>query len=77
MGAHIAVPTIHGEVKIKIPPQSSSGKKLRLKGKGIHAGSAQGDQYIILQIMLPPQEDTALQDFCKKWGVSYTVRSFS
>lgn len=77
LGAHIGVPTIHGEVKIKVPPQSSSGKKLRLKGKGIHAGSAQGDQYIVLQIMLPPQEDAPLQDFCKDWRPAYNVRKFS
>lgn len=55
-GARIPVPTIDGPVTVTIPPGSLSGRKLRLKGKGLPdpgKGSARGDQYVILQVAVP------------------------
>ncbi len=54
-GAKIPVPTIDGPVKVSIPPGSSSGNKLRLRGKGILAPgtTTRGDQYIILHVAVP------------------------
>lgn len=54
-GAKVLVPTIEGPVKVTIPPGSSSGRKLRLKGKGVPVpGKAgRGDQYVILQVAVP------------------------
>lgn len=52
LGATIDVPTMAGTVKLKIPAGSQSGKKLRLKGKGL-PGTPQGDQYVILKIVIP------------------------
>jgi curved DNA-binding protein len=57
LGAAIKVPTPAGTVDMKIQPGSASGSKLRLKGRGLPAGSAgskPGDLYVILQITLPP-----------------------
>ncbi|GAB4368807.1 MAG: curved DNA-binding protein [Deltaproteobacteria bacterium] len=56
LGAKIPVPTIDGPVTLTIPPGSSSGRKLRLKGKGLPdpgRGSARGDQYVVLQVAVP------------------------
>ena len=59
LGASVAVPTPDGEVELTIPPGSASGRKLRLKGKGI-PGSPPGDLYAVLTIALPPAgTDTA------------------
>ena len=54
-GAKVSVPTIDGPVKVSIPPGSSSGAKLRLRGKGILAPgtTTRGDQYIILHVAVP------------------------
>lgn len=52
LGATIDVPTLGGNLKMKIPPNSQAGQKLRLKGKGF-PGSPPGDQYVILQIVTP------------------------
>ena len=42
----------------KIPPNSRSGGKLRLKGRGI-PGSTPGDFYVVLQVVLPAAESDA------------------
>ena len=43
------------EVTMAIPPGSSSGKRLRLKGRGL-PGKVPGDQYVILKVVVPPAE---------------------
>jgi curved DNA-binding protein len=53
LGASLTVPTLGGNVQLKIPPGSQGGKKLRLKGKGLSAGSHQGDQIVTLRIVVP------------------------
>lgn len=52
LGATIKVPTLGGYVDVKIPPGSQSGRKLRLKGRGL-GGAHAGDQYVIIQIVVP------------------------
>jgi DnaJ-class molecular chaperone len=54
-GAKISVPTIDGPVKVSIPPASSSGRKLRLRGKGVPVPGtvSRGDQYVILHVAVP------------------------
>ena len=53
LGATVTVPTPSGKVELRIPPGSSGGAKLRLKGRGIPV-SESGDFYAVLQIALPP-----------------------
>lgn len=65
LGAKITVPTISGKVNVKIPPYSSSGEKLRLKGKGIKSKAGQGDEIITLKIMAPKNPDAALEEALK------------
>lgn len=74
-GAKITVPTINGRVMVKIPPMSSSGEKLRLKGQGIKNKSGQGDEIITLQIMLPKKATPELQKAAEDI-TNYAVRSF-
>lgn len=52
LGGTVKVPAPSGIVEMKIPPGSSSGKKMRLKGRGIPAKTA-GDFYVVLEISLP------------------------
>jgi len=54
LGAKVKVPTVEGAVMLSIPKGSSSGKTLRLKGKGFTAKSGQrGDQLVTLMVDLP------------------------
>lgn len=54
LGATIEVPTLGGKIKLKVPKGSSSGDKLRIKGRGL-AGDPAGDQLVVLQVSLPKQ----------------------
>ncbi|MGB5260790.1 MAG: DnaJ C-terminal domain-containing protein [Gammaproteobacteria bacterium] len=58
LGATVKVPTPTGAVDLKIPPASTSGRKLRLKGRGIPARQP-GDLYVVLQVALPPADSEA------------------
>ncbi len=55
LGAKVPVPTLGGHVELKIPAGSRSGRKLRLKGRGM-PGRAPGDQIVILSIQIPPAD---------------------
>lgn len=64
LGAKITVPTPYGEVALTIPPYSSSGKTLRLKGRGV---KDKGDQLVKLMIVLPEHSNADLTKFVETW----------
>lgn len=43
LGCSVSIPTLDGRVELKVPPGTSSGQKLRLKGKGLGRGTKKGD----------------------------------
>lgn len=59
LGTRIDVPTLSGTTTVTIPPGSNSGKKLRLRGKGVksHKSADTGDMYLSLKIVLPDELD--------------------
>jgi DnaJ-class molecular chaperone len=63
LGGALEVPTIKGKVKLTIPPNSGSGTRLRLRGRGIR----EGHQYVQLHVILPPGEEPELAEFMKTW----------
>lgn len=56
LGAAVNVPTPDGAVEMNVPAGSQTGRKLRLRGRGI-PGSAPGDLYVLLEVVLPPASD--------------------
>jgi DnaJ-class molecular chaperone len=55
LGAKIDVPTIDGMMTVSVPPGTPSGRKLRLRGKGVQqSGKDTGDQYVVIKVV-PPQ----------------------
>ncbi|UXI70393.1 DnaJ C-terminal domain-containing protein [Tahibacter amnicola] len=52
LGATVPVPTLAGPVDLKIPAGSDTGRKLRLKGRGM-PGQEPGDQYVVLEVYAP------------------------
>jgi len=65
LGATVKVPTLGGIVELKIPEGSTSGRKLRLKGRGI-PGDPPGDCYVMLVIALPPANSDVAKAFYRK-----------
>jgi curved DNA-binding protein len=54
LGATVALDTPGGEVKVKVPPGTSSGARLRLKGRGMpNPRGTPGDLYAEVRIMVP------------------------
>lgn len=67
-GGKIRVPTPTGPVVASVPENSSSGRTLRLKGKGVAKGSgSRGDAFATLKIVLPDKPDQDLKDFVSHW----------
>ena len=68
LGAKVKVPTPEGAVMLTVPKGSSSGKVLRLKGRGFAAKDGKrGDQLVTVEIEVPAQ-DAELQRFAESWN---------
>jgi curved DNA-binding protein len=73
LGADITVPTLEGDVVLSVPPGSSSGKKLRLRGRGLPHGAgaqtARGDLYALVRVDVPThtsaEERTLLEELAR------------
>jgi DnaJ-class molecular chaperone len=67
LGAKVRIPTIDGPVDVRVPPASSSGSLLRLRGKGFASDKGKrGDQIVRLLVVLP-ERDEALREFLETW----------
>jgi DnaJ-class molecular chaperone len=67
LGAKVKVPTPEGAVMLTIPKGTSSGKVLRLKGRGFAAKDGKrGDQLVAVEIDIP-SDDAELQKFAESW----------
>ena len=58
LGGKVNVPLPAGEIDLSIPANSSGGRKLRVRGKGLPAKEP-GDLYVILEIVQPPADSEA------------------
>jgi DnaJ-class molecular chaperone len=69
LGGNIKVPTITGEVNVKIPKGSNTGSKMRLKERGIRdrRSTKKGHQYVELKVVLPEGGEPELEKFLKDW----------
>jgi len=70
LGASITVPTPDGSVQMTVPPGSSSGRRLRLKAKGIPS-QPPGDLYAVLTIALPSADTPASRQAWQKLGETF------
>ena len=63
LGTSVAVDTPGGEAKVKVPHGTSSGKRLRLRGRGLpHPRGTPGDLYAEARIMVPPRPSPQEQE---------------
>lgn len=53
LGTKALVPTLEGDIELNIPAGTGSGRKFRLRGKGLGSGGVRGDQMVQVQIRVP------------------------
>ena len=75
LGAKVVVPTIDGKVNLTIPPYSSSGEKLRLRGKGVKNKNVIGDEIVNLVVVSPKNKNENLENVLRTISDD-SVRSF-
>lgn len=83
LGAKVDVPTLEGSVRLTVPPGSSCGSKLRLRGKGLkRPDGSRGDQICVVQVAVPKlhPDDVETRKLIKELDArtrgSATVRRF-
>ncbi len=75
LGAKIDLPTPRGTITLTIPPNSSSGRRLRVKGFGVQpAGEPAGDLFAVLQVMLPPQIEEQDKEWLRQFDRRYNFQ---
>ena len=68
LGGQVRAPTVDKPVMLTVPKGTSSGRVLRLKGKGFHKkGGGRGDQLVTLMVDLPA-DDAELERFVENWA---------
>lgn len=72
LGATVSVQTPEGQVELSVPAGSSSGRKLRLRGKGIPAQPA-GDLYAVVSIVVPPADTEARKEAYRAMAKAFDV----
>ena len=70
LGAEVLAPTLTDQVRVKIPPGSRSGAKLRLRGKGLpNESGGRGDLFFVLQMLVPspltPEQHALFEQLAK------------
>ena len=65
LGATVMLPTPNGKLELKIPPGSSGGKNLRLKGQGL-PGQSPGDIFVVLEVAIPAAKSEAEKEIYRK-----------
>ena len=70
LGADIKVPTVDGQVTMKVPEGTQPGKVLRLKGKGIPSlrGGGRGDQLVRIKVVVPTKLSDKQKDALRKFA---------
>jgi len=54
LGAKVTVPTLSGKIHLTIAPDSQTGQRLRIKGRGLATKGGHGDLYALLKVVMPP-----------------------
>jgi DnaJ-class molecular chaperone len=74
LGAKVDVPTLDGMKSLTVPPGSSSGRKLRLRGQGVPASGSgaarkpEGDLFVVLKIVVPSTTDETSQRLIREFA---------
>jgi curved DNA-binding protein len=71
LGASLSVPTLGGIVELKVPANSDTGKRLRLKGRGLPDKTAKGDQLVEIEISAPRAKNEAQKELYEQMALLF------
>lgn len=76
LGAKVTVPTLDGRATIRVPKGSSTGRRLRIRGKGLVLDDkgSRGDLVYRVRIHLPEEPDAALEKAIRDWAEKTSPR---
>ena len=66
LGGTVRVPTLTGAVEVTMPPMTSSGRTLRLRGKGLPGKAGMGDLLVTTEVKLPERADEELLEYARR-----------
>ena len=70
LGVEREVPTLGGNVSLRIPAGSDSGRRLRLRGRGM-PGEPTGDQFVIIEVRAPEPRNEVQREAWQRLAESY------
>ncbi len=69
LGARIALPTLDGEIRLRIPPGTQAGQRFRLGGRGVPTRADEcGDLVVEVKLVLPPLVDERSKELLREFG---------
>jgi molecular chaperone DnaJ len=69
LGARVDLPTLDGDVKLRIPPGTQAGQRFRLSGRGVPAPHGErGDLLVEVRLVLPPFADERSKELMREFG---------
>ena len=75
LGTNVSVPTLGGNVELRVPADSDAGRKLRLRGRGLPGKPAAGDQIVEIEIRAPKAETEAQREMYRKMAAAFGDRA--
>jgi len=88
LGCAVEVPTLDGNVTLQVPPKSSTGRMLRLKGRGLTFEDNVGDQYVEILVVIPADindeeialytrlQELSLSEFLIKYYINRKIHAY-
>jgi curved DNA-binding protein len=73
LGTKVSAPTLDGPVTLTIPPGTSAGARLRIKGRGIERGAEKGDQFVEIKVIVPKGLDDESKAEIEKIAAKYPI----
>lgn len=74
LGTKASVPTLGGKVDVRVPPDSDTGRKLRLRGRGLPGKPAPGDQIVELEVYAPRAETEAQRELYQRMAEEFGAK---
>lgn len=71
LGASLSVPTLGGIVELKVPANSDTGKRLRLKGRGMPDKTGRGDQLVEIEISAPRAKNEEQKELYERMALLF------
>ena len=75
LGTTVSVPTLGGKVDLRVPPDSDTGRKLRLRGRGLPGKPEAGDQIVEIEVTAPRAETDEQRELYRRMAEQFGART--